>query len=344
MTDSLQERIEALEQAETFSETRRAMMALVEGGEIEALDAVLPPLLRTASENLLFHVGRKALARWDEAVLSRIHFDAISDEDEKENALYLCLWDGSDLAQAMLCEAAGDQSPSVRALATRLLGGVDDPIPAVFGTLKRAALEDGDEHVRKAAARALAAGSDPRAVHVLETLLTRGNDERVENLLVDLRLRVIERLHPGLIPPRERDQSNGAPAGDARAGATGPIGAACHRLRRSIRGIPGSVASLLPGGLAGCWRGGRAFARVGICLIISVILAYAVLNLRGAVNDTNPRPERTVYVCPECGHSETGVLRPSARCSQCGRPVFADREPGTPVIAATLDRPGTADW
>jgi hypothetical protein len=335
MTDPLQERAEALERAETFSETKRAMLDLVESGESKDLEVLLPALLRTENENLLSYIGRKALARWGEALLSRVHLDEErASELEKRNALHIFLWDGGDLGQAMVCEAAGDPSSEVRALAVRLLGEVEEPIPEVFRTLETRALEDESIQVRKEAAKALAEGSDPRAIPVLERVLAENSEESIENLLIDLRLRVIERLRPGLIPGRAAGSFGDGP----ELRTMGRFEFALVRLKDNLRGMFLPAGRALAGSLFGAGgTGSFSPARLVLCLIISAVLAYSVLNFRGAVARVRPQAEATAYVCPACRFKEETVLTPSSRCSRCGKPVFADRRHDSPVLATVLE-------
>jgi hypothetical protein len=339
MTESLQERAAALERAETFSETKQAMMALVKGGELEALEVLLPALLRTENENLLYYIGRKALAGWGEALLSRIHLDdENASELEKRNALHIFLWDGGDLGQAMLCEAAEDSSLEIRLLAVRLLGEIEKPIPEVFQVLETRALEDESLKVRKEAAKALAEGSDPRAIAILEKVLTRNNEDSIENLLIDLRLRVIEKLRPGLIPGRERRFSDEHWEPGGRIETMGRFEFALVRVKDSLRGIFLPMGNALSAGVfGGEGRGSFSPARLALCLIVSGVLAYSVFNYTKAVAQVRVRPEATAYSCPACGFIEERILTPSSRCSRCGKPVFADRGHEAPVLATTLD-------
>jgi hypothetical protein len=77
--------------------------------------------------------------------------------------------------------------------------------------------------------------------------------------------------------------------------------------------------------------------RLALCLIVSAVLAYSVLNYRNAVAHIRPPHEVTAYSCPACGFIEERLLTPSSRCSRCGKPVFADRERHNPVLATTID-------
>lgn len=341
-TGPFNERLAALGQAETFSEMKRAMLALAEGGEPEALDALLPRLLQLDNENLLDIVGRAAISRWGESVLSRIDLKDIS-ETEKENALYLCRLEGGDIAQAMLCEALRHPSVSIRHTAARLAGELSHRNPSVFESLEKAATSDEDITVRRAAARSLAAGNNPDAVPVLERVLDHTGDEKVENLLIDLRLRVIERMHPGLIPPRDGAEPDGEQTGPpTTVKPMGRVEYVFHQVADRVREVAAAAWGVLAASLKK-EKGGDAISpwRVATLMLALALLAFAGLRYKATLEKVRPHAERTAYFCPVCATYQERILGPDARCQRCGNYIFADQESGDPPLAISFPREET---
>lgn len=331
----MQGRIAALERAQAFSEVKRAMLALVEGGEPEALEALLPRLLRTENVNLLGLVGREAVSRWGESVISRLELESASDL-EKENALRLCRLEGGALAQAMLVEGLRDGSRELRITAAGLLGEVPQRSPLTFEALEKAAVTDAEPSVRRAAARSLAETNDPAALAILERILVQTQDEKIEDVLIDLRLRIIERLHPGLIPPREGKEGQPGETPKVELRTMGRLEFEVRRAADAVREAGKVAAGLVAGSVrSGPGRGSVSFWRLAACFGASALLAFAVFRSVDVWRQVHPRPEQSVYVCPLCGAREEKVLGPGAKCGRCGKYVFADGGPNQSVIATS---------
>jgi hypothetical protein len=297
----LHERIEALEGAQTFSELNQAMSLLVEGGEIEALEALIPRLCQTQNQNLLHRIGQAAVAKWKDSVIDRLDMQGASDQ-EKENALYVCRLEGGEPAQEILREALRDPSANVRYAAASLIAELPQHSTQVLGSLEEAAMSDEDYTVRHAAARALATGKNPDAVRSLETVLVRTHDQKVANLLVQVRERTAHRRS------RHRKSVHGKRTRHRRASAD-------HFLARSLPAL---------GRLIGYG-------------VVSALLAVSLIHFTMSLRKVRPHVAETTYVCPACGARQDKLLGPESRCDSCGAFVFADHpyEEGPVAISFT---------
>jgi hypothetical protein len=341
MSESLRSRIEALEDSVTFSELKRSMLALVEGGELEALDALLPRLIRIENENLHAIVGRAAADQWGESILQRINLEGLS-PGVKENAFSMCRWVGGEQALAMLTEGLKDPEPGVRRHAAILLGSPLFADPRTYEALERAARSDEDAAVRRAALKAIAATLHHDAGPVLERIHEETGDARAENLLIDLRLRLRETA--------EKEAGGPEGGGEGPEEESPPEGFVPPAMRRSTRlerladkgrqavefarsaGLS-VVRSRTDSGRISPWR-------VGVLLMATALIVVAAVHYRSAVREMNPRPEAETYICPACGLHQKQVLEPGSRCERCGAYFFADtgwEEMGGPVLDG---RPG----